>query len=286
MNRPGCTSPEDTDRGPGLVVRLVEDLNIKYGFERSFKVVHGRVLTNRFLLGFRKHRLGAHPDSRILDVCDRLGMPADFRAAYTHSLPDAQYVHFGFEESERGSLYKAYLEFYEKVEAEIIRRPGGSDSYLIHLGCKWAPGVERRGVFTRYAWYPCLSVKTMLARVSALLDPETHRVAFEITKGTVSAVGDRLARSDIFYVEATEDENPRRSFDINMYRARLRLEELEPLLLEMARHYAVSAEEFRLLYDSIKTRTFGHLSGGIDRQGRDFLTVYYGLEYLPPRHPA
>jgi hypothetical protein len=28
----------------------------------------------------------------------------------------------------------------------------------------------------------------------------------------------------------------------------------------------------------METKIFGHFSGGIDREGKDFLTVYFGLE--------
>jgi hypothetical protein len=61
-----------------------------------------------------------------------------------------------------------------------------------------------------------------------------------------------------------------------MYRANLRMEELYPLLVDAAEHYSVSTERLRELYEPVKTQIFGHLTGGSDREGRDFLTIYYG----------
>ena len=65
---------------------------------------------------------------------------------------------------------------------------------------------------------------------------------------------------------------------MNMYKAKVRLEELYPLLMDMCQHYSIPSEEFHILYDQFKAKLFGHLSGGIDREGKDFLTLYYGVE--------
>ena len=87
------------------------------------------------------------------------------------------------------------------------------------------------------------------------------------------------AAKDMFiYLEVSEEDNPRRSFDINLYKANLKLHELYPFLSKTSRHYSIPPEEFDPLYDQIRTRLFGHLAGGIDREGKDFLTIYYEVE--------
>ena len=63
---------------------------------------------------------------------------------------------------------------------------------------------------------------------------------------------------------------------IDLYRAGLHMKELSPLLLDMVRHYAVPSGRFQEIYDAVNSQLFGHLTGGSDRQGRDFLTVYFG----------
>jgi len=52
------------------------------------------------------------------------------------------------------------------------------------------------------------------------------------------------------------------------------------LLSKAARHYALPSERFQALYERIKTQTFGHLAGGVDRESRDFMTVYYGAKHI------
>ena len=38
---------------------------------------------------------------------------------------------------------------------------------------------------------------------------------------------------------------------------------------------SLPVEKFHALYEAVKAKKFGHLTGGIDREGRDFLTVYF-----------
>ncbi|MFH0882469.1 MAG: hypothetical protein V2A56_05755, partial [bacterium] len=80
----------------------------------------------------------------------------------------------------------------------------------------------------------------------------------------------------LHYLEVNEENNPRSSFDINMYGANLRLEVLHPFFLDMCHHYSISDQHFDNLYEPIKTKICGHLGGGNDGKGKDFLTVYFG----------
>jgi hypothetical protein len=46
--------------------------------------------------------------------------------------------------------------------------------------------------------------------------------------------------------------------------------------VKICRHYSIPDEEFQVFYEPMKDMIFGHLAGGIDRKGKDFLTVYFG----------
>jgi hypothetical protein len=48
----------------------------------------------------------------------------------------------------------------------------------------------------------------------------------------------------------------------------------------MRRHYSIPSGEFDHLFEQVGDKIFGHLSGGIDREGKDFLTTYYEIEGL------
>jgi hypothetical protein len=81
-------------------------------------------------------------------------------------------------------------------------------------------------------------------------------------------------------VEAAEEGNPRRSFDLNFYKARLRLDHLMPALRALCGRYGAGREAIERIAAQAGKRPFGHLSGGLGRDGQDFLTVYYELEAL------
>ncbi len=261
------------------MIAQVDGLGIKYGFERSFKMVEHTLLENRFLLGFKKKRIQGDAHGRILEICKRLGMPEGLLGPYREKLSDANYLHFGFEENENTCLLKAYLEFYEKFEEKARRHPGPPGPFLMHLGFKWDARDPDRQAITSYVWHPLLSVEEITARLSEILPPRQFGTIFETARRIVAFVASVLHPHDILYLEVTEENNPRRSFDINMYRAGLPVSALYPFLVEMGRHYRISIEKFQKLYQGIQAKRFGHISGGIDRQGKDFFTVYYGVEY-------
>jgi hypothetical protein len=272
----------DSSEKVNLLFRLMKDLNVELGLERSFKISQKALLHNRFLLGTSKSALGQEPRARILDICERMDMPKDFFETCRENLSDANYVHFGFEENERTCIYKVYVEFYEKIEREIKKQPNQFGPLLLYLGYKWDASDNAKGTVTRYDWYRLLSVDEIVARFSHILDPHRHGRLLEIASGIVSLASARVPSHDILYLEVSEENNPRVSFDINLYKANLTLEELYPFLMNMCLHYSIPSEEFHMFYDRVKNKTFGHLSGGIGRDGNDFLTVYYGVEGIDP----
>ena len=270
--------PRKPDRNIDRLLQLVKDLDVELGLERSFKISEKVLLQNRFLLGTSKKAIKQKPHEKLLGICERMDMPRDFLGVFSENLAKANYVHFGFEENVGTCLYKVYLEFYEDIEERVKRQPAESGPFVLHLGFKWDVSDNTKHVLTKYLWYPLLSVRDMLTRMAERLDPRGYAKPLEVAKGIVTAASLRMAHQAILYLEVTEEKNPRRSFDINMYKAGVKLRELYPFLLNMFRHYGIPPEEFRALYTRDKGETFGHLSGGIDRAGKDFLTVYYGVK--------
>jgi len=266
------------DQRARLLRDLVEKLEAVYGLERSFKVLDKTLLGNRFLVTMTKDAIGNHARQKLLDICRQINMPEDFQDVYRENLSFAKYVHFGYEENEKSSIYKAYLEFPSNWEAELLNKPAGADSFALYLGFKWDTSENGKRALTRYTCYPRIPPEKILNKLSTLYEGSAQMDSLEIVKGILETALGRIGYGQILYLEVSEDNNPRRSFDINMYRAKLRLEELHPLLLRLCRRFSIPEERFRAVFDPIRSKRFGHLSGGIDREGKDFLTVYYGIE--------
>lgn len=277
-SRPASLNTKDAAENADLLFQLAKSLNVQVDVERSFKISKNSLLANRFLLGFKKDNIKKRADDRILDACKQMDIPNKLLESFKQHLPDAKYIHFGFEENDESCVYKVYLEFYDRIEKEMKGLQNTSDNFLMHLGFKWDVSDKNRQATTEYIWYPYRSAESSIKKLTDIPDPNQHVIPLEITKGILGIALRRIPFHDILILDVNEQDNPRESFDINIYSAKIQLCELYPFLIDMFRHYSISPDQFYNLYDPIKSRIFGHLSIGIDREGKDFLTVYYGVE--------
>jgi hypothetical protein len=94
----------------------------------------------------------------------------------------------------------------------------------------------------------------------------------------MSLASQRIGNDSFVYVEASEEGNPRKSFDINFYKAGLQVFDIAPVLTTLWQRYDIPGMPEQILPGQVGACPFGHLSGGLGRDGRDFLTMYYELE--------
>lgn len=275
--------PSGTDEHLEKILTLFRHLgglDAKIDYEPSFKAVHGHLFENRFLLGLNRQETGGSPDERIALICEKIGMPHNLLASFKRTLPDANHVYFGVEKDEQTLILKAYLEYRDKIEKEIGGARVTGQSFPLFTGFKWDTSSPTRQAVTRYAWYPSLPVPDILERLRITIDPSRHSELYEIVQGIAKLASEKMSHNDIQYLEVTEEGNPRKSFDINIYKSGLRLGDLLPYLSSVLRHYAIPSDRFESLYQRIKTERFGHLAGGVDRENKDFMTVYYGVKQI------
>jgi len=267
-----------SDQIANLLFELINELNIDYKFEPSVKIMREKLLGNRFILGLYKSHIEQDPHGKLLDICRRMDMREDLLEAFSENLPDAEGIGFGFEENEGIRLYKVYLDFLPKWKKKVEMNPGKSDPFLLFLAFKWNALDNRKGGSGKYMWYPDLSFDEMEGKISHIYQSDESKPLVDIIRGFLEIASTRVPAHTVRYLDATEENTPRKSFDINMYDANLWLKELYPLLQKIYRYYSIPEKEFHAVYNQIRTKTFGHLSGGIGRDGKDFLTIYCGLE--------
>lgn len=257
----------------------VRALGVDTAFEHSFKMLKGTLLSNRFLVGLDKHDLGQNAPEKVLEICEAMAMPDDFLSAFQNQLPEANYIHFGFEDDGKATISKAYLEFYTQIEKGIKKGVNRNDGpFLLYRGFKWNRQDRGARFETRYHWHPWITVSEMVDRIAVILDPSENASVFGIIQSILSLAAQRMPQQDMLYLEVTEKGNPRKSFDVNLYGAGLELVELYPYLIELYRHYSFDPDLFETIYQSSKTQIFGHLSGGKSRDEADFLTIYHGVK--------
>ena len=253
----------------GLLLQLLKGRRLE-GFEKSFKMANGMLLSNRYLLGI--HRNDATPAS-LCGLCERLAMPAQQLAAFRENLPGANTVHFGFEGHATGGVYKVYLEYAGRLPRT---HAGGGDTapVLLHLAYKWDALDRSKCTVAKYVCHPRLSTAGILARLADMYSGHADRSSFEAARSIIEFAACRT-REALMYLEVSEEGNPRSSFDINLHEAGLRLQDIGHWLSALRVHYSIPPDRFERIFAQISAEKLGHMSGGISREGGDFMTVYY-----------
>jgi tryptophan halogenase len=257
--------PEVAGEG-GRLLGLLRGQRIE-GFERSFKMARGALLAERALVGVP--RRGAAPES-LVGICRALAMPAPYLAAFSEGLAAADIVHFGYEDSPSGWLYKVYLEYAARLQGA----GKGGGPVLLHRAYKWdARDPERRAVAS-YECFPGIETAEILARLRQLYAGQPEAPSLAAASGIATLVAARGGKAPM-YLEVVEQGNPRASFDLNLHPAELRLSQVESFLRDLQRRYAIAEDVFAPLWQRVRGEKLGHVAGGRGRDGGDFFTVYH-----------
>lgn len=274
-----------TSEHAARLLQVVSSLGAPYAMERSFRMRAGELLPNRILLSVGRPDNGSASDEKMARAFRDIGLPEPFIEATGENLAQARCVHFGFEGDGDVPRLKVYLEVGGEEHAKPAEDPDAMpEPVLEHVAYKWKPGDATAGVVGRYWWYPHITAEQIRSRVAGVYDGDTQesqQIAFDV----IALAAARMPERDIHYLEIEEDGNPRRSYSINFYDAALQVRDLFPILGRMRTLFEVQPGRFQVLYDQIKTRRFGHLAGGVHRNGRDFFNVYYGPQFFDKGAP-
>jgi hypothetical protein len=230
------------------------------------------------LLTVNKHELPGDAHAAILNTCRQLQMPETLLTDASQNVLAAQFIHFGFEADDDSCLYKLYLEFTRQENRPPAAGGENEGTKLLHLAYKWNPSQAHQHVVTKYFWHRFLTMEQIAQQLKSVFGESESGEPFAIASSLLETAAQRMPPQDIQYLEATEDDSCRKSFDLNVYDAELQIQELQPLLSRMFRHYQIDPSLFETFYQPMKTRIFGHLAGGIHRNGRGFFNLYYGAE--------
>jgi tryptophan halogenase len=254
---------------------MVRGLAAPYGLERSLKIVPGALLEDRFLVSLHRSVLGEAAGDRLMQMGRALGVPPEFGRAITAALADADIVHLGYEGGPR-TIYKIYLEYASRVRR--AQAQNSDDPVLVHLAYKWMPGVRGECAVTSYTWVPCRSRAAIAQRLRALVPADKAPQALACGLALLGRASERTDPRHLFLMEVTEPDNPRRSYDLNVYRAELHLGDIADLVTAVAKDFAIAPPQVEALLARSGALALGHLSGGRGRDGSEFVTLYYGVE--------
>jgi hypothetical protein len=257
----------------------VAELGVEHGIEHSIKILPGAVWTHRFLLSIYKDDLGREPMQRLLPLCMALRMPSCCHDILASGIASARFVHLGFEEADGQGTYKLYLEFPPGYEEPVMPGVGLSrgHGWLVHKAMKWRAEQPEQCTIARYWGGPGLARAAVVGRIEAAYGDRQRTVAAALPLQVLGLVQERMGIEEMFLLEVEEEGNPRHSFDMNLYDAELTLGDIFPLLMSSREYFGIAEIEANRLLAPLAHEVLGHLSGGIDRGGREFCTIYFGV---------
>ncbi len=280
--RPGAAparpAADESGAKAAQLIGLVGELGMPHQYERSFRLSRGSLQGNRFLLSFNTRDVPGDARERVLDICTRMAMPPAARQAASEAFGMAHCLHLGFEGDAAAIICKLYLERSIPAEEARAARAEGRP-VLLHLAFKW--DIHKgQAVTTRYHWLPGLSAERIAERLEGVyagVDTPSRGIALDVLRLAAS----RVPAERMQYLEVDEVENDRRSFDLNLYNAKMAVRDIQPSLFRMRDHFGVRPGQFQAVYDQIQALSLGHLAGGVHRNGADFFNLYYGVASLP-----
>jgi hypothetical protein len=254
----------------------IEGLGVPFGREDSFKLGPRSLIADRVLVGIQAASL---PAEKFLEIGTSLGMPKQCLPLLEQHFADANAVFFGIEDRAGGSIYKIYLEFWEKVRSEV-RRTGSRTPQLLHLGVKWDP--DRPGLYARasYTCHPLLSAGEVMRRIKDIYAQVGPESACDQALGIIRRGIKNNPAAAMIYLEVGESDNPRHSFDINLYKTGIKVADAADELRRAGAHFEITSEAMELALQRLWECPLGHISGGTDRHHREFLSVYGEIQPL------
>lgn len=257
---------------------VLGNLHVGYALERSTKFAHNRLIGNRYLLGVFKDLLTPASLEAILAINIAMGMPANFRGEIDDKIDQADWLLMAQEVDGDAKIQKFYLEYNKSVR----NRLNDGRAVRLHDGYKWDIADPSKFGRATYDCFPAINCDTMMRRIENIYDSTTHRTEIEFAKRFISLASSRIPHDSMVYLEVAEEYNPRNSFDIAIHKAGLKVEDYADLFHDLAEHYSIQSDELSAVLQPILKEPMGHFSGGRDRYGRSFVTLYYGIKSVNP----
>jgi len=270
--RGGDVAIDDLPAGrPGaLAMRaIVARLEGPHVSERSTKLWPGRLSADRFLVTCQPQVLGRDPRGRFREVALSLGCEAAAVGRLVAGWDRVITVHFGCDGIDP-PLFKLYVEY------ELGSPAAGVPDDTIFLSAKWRPGGKVNFSLYRHLAFPTNGVEARVA-LREQYAPDVGALSTAFTDRVLSELITPRGRVDVMLVE--DEETPRKSFDINLYRVETPLVRHKGALKVLCEGFGMPEATRQILADGEGTM-LGHVALGRDAAGTEFVTLYYAAEKL------
>lgn len=257
---------------------LFKALQMPFGYEDSCKLSQGRLLTDRCLVSFGRDALcgdGANL-ATVTRILSDLGAPSLCQTWLADHIAGAGVIHFGFEADGGGLIHKVYLEYVRDARL-ALETPGGPRApVLVHRALKWRVGTDHIRE-TLYWLVPNgnLGLEDRLAQHDG-----AAKAATGIARGILRRALARTGADDLILLDVADVESARRSFDLQLYDAELRLADIADEVMQLGRDLDIPADALAGFVAGHSASVLGHVAGGQDASGSPFATLYFGVQGL------
>jgi len=263
-----------------ILFNLINDFQLE-GTEASFKLSWKSFLKIRFLIGVRSQNIKI---DKLKEICKKISMPDDYIIKLMQNFDNSNTVLFGFEESEKHCIYKVYLEFWNK-NYDLVNKTKNTykpkEPLLQYLGFKWDAFNNLQSIITKYYSFPYIPLQNVFKRIESILKngPDSNEKILNYSKAIINYALQRIdvIKDPFIYLEVQDNKKLRKSFDINLYEAKIKIKDLKPYLYEIQKIFKISNSSYHSFLEQISSKMLGHFSGGFDKKGDLFLTFYYDI---------
>ena len=259
---------------------LVGSLGYSYGAEKSIKFTNSRLIADRLLLSIHKSALGTDPAGKLEKILSKMGFPNSNFPRLFDSLNAADIVHFGYEGYDQRYIYKCYLEFTRDYKKS--REHGLPGQKLVHIAFKWDPADDRISRTSFYHSYATTTVDLVENLLRQVYRDHNESMVCAMVRDLVSSLMAAKTGEELMLMAVTEEGNERLSFDLNLYDAEIKLCFLEKQMTQIADYFRVAKSKWIDYFNLARDEDLGHLAGGVDGNGNEFFTAYYGVEERAP----
>ncbi len=251
----------------GIVARVVR-LNVPVIVERSIKLSSGSLIGERVLVSLPKAALGPAGLARLLALGEDLGLPSQLASVVATDYPVADIVHIGFEGPH---ICKLYLEF-----AQACRSMGTSRSVLVFRAVKWNVAQPASANVATYRSCQHLTGDAIARHIVSILEVGAEQAPARFILGLLERALKKVSAGALPFLEVEDEGTPRRSFDLNLYDADFRIADAASDFAALTQYFGLAVADAIKLFLLPSEASLGHVAAGVARDGRDFLTIYYG----------
>ena len=247
--------------------RIVESLPGPYVHERSTKLGPGWQSSDRFLVTCFPSSLGPDPRARFAEIARALACPPVAVERLLYRWDRVESVHLGCDGIDP-PLFKLYVEYPPG-------RSGRSDipPETGFLAAKWRPGGALGYSLYRVLPEPATAPAARTALLGATTDdvgPASLRFADAVLAGIL------MPDAPVAILVVEDETSPRRSFDINLYRAETPLARHRTAIRDLCAAFGLPDAARAILADG-EGSMLVHVAIGRDDKGAEFVTLYYGV---------